>query len=209
MVRGTRVRVPFGTRKVVGTVVQWPADPPESDREIKPIDSVLGHARPLSPALLELTRFLSDYYLCSWGEAIEAALPPEAGPGVQRHAVRRVAGANPAQIPARAVARRRLLEALPADGSPRLLSTLGASERRAIPALRRLGQVELVSQPVTRPAPEEPAAAESGPTPTPAQAAVLQQLTDAGAAREYRPFLLYGATGSGKTEVVSNIFPFF
>ncbi len=201
LVRGTRVRVPFGPRKVVGTVVQWPADPPETDREIKPIDSVLGHTRPLSPELLELTRFLSDYYLCSWGEAIEAALPPESGRGVQRRAARRRGGAHPAALPARALARRRLLQALPADGSPRLLSTLGVSERRAIPALVRLGQVELVSEPVTAAAPEPPAAAEPGPTPTPAQAAVLQPLNEAIAAREYRPFLLYGATGSGKTEV--------
>ena len=201
LARGTRVRVPFGPRKVVGTVVQWPADPPETDREIKPIESVLSHARPLSPELLELTRFLSDYYLCSWGEAIEAALPPDSGRALERPAVRRLGGANPAEIPARAVARRRLIEALPADGAPRLLDTLGASERRAIPALVRLGQVELVSVPRPRPAPEAPVAAESGPVPTRAQAAVLQPLAAAVAAREYRPFLLYGATGSGKTEV--------
>ena len=37
--------------------------------------------------LLELTRFVSDYYLCSWGEAIETALPPDPGPPRGRRVV--------------------------------------------------------------------------------------------------------------------------
>ena len=35
---GARVRVPFGPRKVVGTVVEWPAAAPEEDVATRAID---------------------------------------------------------------------------------------------------------------------------------------------------------------------------
>ena len=199
--RGVRVRVPFGPRKVIGTVVDWPAAPPDPDLEIKPIDSVLGHARPLPQSLLALTRFVSDYYLCSWGEAIEAALPADPGPASNRRAVRRLADRSVDELPVRAVARRRLLAALPADGSPRLLAELGAGERRVVAEMARQGWVEPVDLAPDRVSPEPVGEPEQGPTPTDAQSNVLGQLEPAIAGREYRPFLLYGATGSGKTEV--------
>jgi len=200
---GSRVRVPFGPRKVVGTVVEWPAEPPEPGVEIKAIEAVLGHARPLPPALLELTRFVSDYYLCSWGEAIETALPPDPGAPQSRRLVRRLPAAEPDALPARAAARRRLLEALPADGAPVELQRLGASERRVVGALRELGWVEVIERavPSSEPAELPRAAPEPGPTPTEAQAAVLKKIAPALDAGEYSPFLLFGATGSGKTEV--------
>jgi len=197
---GSRVRVPFGQRKVVGTVVEWPAKPPEPGVKIKSIEAVLGQTRPLPPVLLELTRFVSDYYLCSWGEAIETALPPDPGAPRTRRVVRRLPAADADALPVRAAARRRLLEALPADGAPVELKRLGVSERRAIGALRELGWVEVIERPV-EPVELPASAPEPGPTPTQAQASVLQEIAPALEAGEYRPFLLFGATGSGKTEV--------
>jgi primosomal protein N' (replication factor Y) len=198
---GSRVRVPFGPRKVVGTVVEWPAAPPEPGVAVKPIDTVLTHAGPISPALLELTRFVADYYLCSWGEAIETALPPDAGPRPVRRLARRLPAADPDALSARAVARKRVLAALPADGTLRPLQSFAPTDRRVLRALAKQGWVEIVEQ-AEEAAPEgEPAQPARGPTPTPGQAAVLRELEPALAAREYKPFLLYGATGSGKTEV--------
>jgi primosomal protein N' (replication factor Y) len=200
---GSRVRVSFGPRKLVGTVVEWPAAPPDPGVTIKPIDGVLSHARPLPPALLELTRFVADYYLCSWGEAIETALPPDPGPGPRRRAVRRLSTARPGELPARALARRRLLEALPADGSPRPLASLTPSERRLVRPLAEMGCVEVVDEiaeaaPLAQPLADEP---EAPPHPTPGQAAVLEQIAPALAEGGFNPFLLFGATGSGKTEI--------
>jgi primosomal protein N' (replication factor Y) len=138
---GARVRVPFGRRSVKGTVVEWPAQAPDAGVEVKDFDEALPTSPSLDAHLLELTRFVSDYYLCSWGEAIEAALPPDPP------------------------ARKRAQQPPP--------------EAKAVPAV-----------PPTQ-----------GPPPTPAQAQALATLLPAVAARAFAPFLLWGATGSGKTEV--------
>ena len=139
---GARVRVSLGRRSVKGTIVALPAAAPEPGVPIKDLTEVLSGAPSLDAGLLELTRFVADYYLCSWGEAIEAAMPPDPPP-----------------------------------------------LRRARPPREDDREAGAAGPPV------------AGPSPTPAQAAVLEQLLPAVAARSFAPFLLWGATGSGKTEV--------
>jgi primosomal protein N' (replication factor Y) len=71
---GTRVLVPFGRRKVTGFVV---AATERTDVEgVKPVLDALDLAPVVDPAMLELTRWVADYYLASWGEVLRAALPP-------------------------------------------------------------------------------------------------------------------------------------
>ncbi|HVQ35467.1 MAG TPA: primosomal protein N' [Candidatus Bathyarchaeia archaeon] len=74
---GSRVRVPFGRRSVLGTVVSLAPETPAELVAIREVEETLPSAPALDASLLELTRFVADYYLCSWGEAIEAALPPD------------------------------------------------------------------------------------------------------------------------------------
>ncbi len=197
---GSRVRVPFGARRLSATVVEWPASAPEESRRLREIEAVLGDVPAVGPALLELTRFVAEYYLCSWGDAIAAALPPDPGrPRVARW-VRRAPGASVDALPARATRRRAVLARLPADGTAVPAAGLGAAGRRVLPALLATGAVELVGPP--RVAADEAAEPERpGFRLTGAQQAALEQLVPALEARAYAPFLLYGATGSGKTEV--------
>jgi len=74
---GSRVRVPFGRRTVLGTVVSLAPETPAELVAIREVEETLPSAPALPASLLELTRFVADYYLCSRGEAIEAALPPD------------------------------------------------------------------------------------------------------------------------------------
>lgn len=203
--RGLAVRAPLGPRQVIGHVVEWPARPPADGVDVKPLGAVLDDRPSLDPEILELTRFVSDYYLCSWGEAIETALPPKAPPPSVARMVRRRAGADPGSLPARATALRRVLESLPADGAAVALGRLPERDRRLARDLEARGLVERFERESSEAPSSARDAGSGGPparvTPTAAQARAIEVLAPALERRRYAPFLLYGATGSGKTEV--------
>ncbi len=71
---GARVEVPFRRRILSGVVVRTGAQPPAGSR-VLPIRSALDPEPALPPALLELTRWIADYYVAPWGEVLRAALP--------------------------------------------------------------------------------------------------------------------------------------
>jgi primosomal protein N' (replication factor Y) (superfamily II helicase) len=78
-VPGVRVRVRVGRRRLVGVVVGSEAAAPEGV-EVKPIDDVIDRAPVLEAELLDLARFVADYYFAPLGEVLRgmvpAALPP-------------------------------------------------------------------------------------------------------------------------------------
>ncbi|HMB68480.1 MAG TPA: hypothetical protein VKU85_04190, partial [bacterium] len=79
---GCRVNVPFGARVLTGFVVGF--DPSDAPAELRDVGSVVD-AEPLVDAeLLELTRWIAERTLCSWGEALRAALPGHAPPRRER-----------------------------------------------------------------------------------------------------------------------------
>ena len=130
---GSCVHVSFGRRKLSGFVVGFPDTPP--DAEIKPVESVESDDLSLPAELLELGRWVSDYYLAPLGEVLRAALPAGLG--------------------------KRTPPPLEPDEQPVVVGhKLNARQERAVDVLR-----------------------ESMVADTP------------------RPVLLYGVTGSGKTEV--------
>ncbi|MEO1478160.1 MAG: primosomal protein N' [Bacteroidota bacterium] len=74
-VPGARVLVPFGRRTLTGVVVGRTDEVAEGVK-LKPIADVLDVEAPaLPPALLRLTEWMANYYACSWGEVLRAALP--------------------------------------------------------------------------------------------------------------------------------------
>ena len=73
---GVRVRVPLGERPVTGFVVGLSHGQPDPSFVLKNVAAVLDE-RPVFPQpYLKFTRRLSDYYHSSWGEILEASLPP-------------------------------------------------------------------------------------------------------------------------------------
>ena len=73
LVAGSRVVVPFGRRVETGVVVEL-ADQPDTDATRDILD-VLDDGAAATDELLALTRWVADYYVCGWGEALRAALP--------------------------------------------------------------------------------------------------------------------------------------
>jgi primosomal protein N' (replication factor Y) (superfamily II helicase) len=76
---GARLLVPFGRKLLTGYVVALheEVDPAAGleESEIKEAEELLD-ARPLlTPEVLEVTRWISEYYAAPWGEVLKAALP--------------------------------------------------------------------------------------------------------------------------------------
>jgi len=71
---GARVLVPFGRRKVTGFVVAAGVKPAVAG--VKDIVEALDVAPVVDPPMIELTKWISEYYLASWGEVLRATLPP-------------------------------------------------------------------------------------------------------------------------------------
>lgn len=72
---GCRVVVPFGGRTIVGVVLGPSADLPDV-AEFKEILQVIDPAPALSTQLLDLGRWLADYYVAPLGEVLRSMLPP-------------------------------------------------------------------------------------------------------------------------------------
>jgi primosomal protein N' (replication factor Y) len=71
---GCRAVVPFGRRILTGVIVDYPDDPIPAGHLRDVID--LPDPEPLlSQDILDLTYWIKEYYFCSWGETLKAALP--------------------------------------------------------------------------------------------------------------------------------------
>lgn len=71
---GMRVMVPFGRRTMMGVVVGL-ADS-TALKQTKEVAAVLDAEPKISPAMLEFTRWVAEYYLAGWGEVLPLAFPP-------------------------------------------------------------------------------------------------------------------------------------
>ena len=70
---GQRVLAPFGRRELTGLVVKILDSVP--GLECKDIIDILDDKSLISPELLELTHWMAEYYMCSWGQALTLTLP--------------------------------------------------------------------------------------------------------------------------------------
>ncbi len=79
VVPGALVEVPFGAgnRRMTGVVSEIRADDTEDER-MKPVFSVFGDEPLLSEEMLGLCRFVKEYTLCTFSDAVRAAVPSAA-----------------------------------------------------------------------------------------------------------------------------------
>jgi len=70
---GIQAFVRMRNRRMMGTIVGLSSV--KAVYEVKPIESLVGERPFLDDRMLELTRWMAEYYFCSWGQAIDAALP--------------------------------------------------------------------------------------------------------------------------------------
>src|SRR6266702_1549630 len=70
---GSRVQVPFGPRKVLGCVTALAEE--SAHAKLKPILKVIGAQTLVTPKILKLARWISDYYCCAPETALKSVLP--------------------------------------------------------------------------------------------------------------------------------------
>src|ERR1044071_4117269 len=70
---GSRVKVPFGNRQILGNVTALVKESPHSN--LRPILKVIGGAPLLTPKILKLARWISDYYCCPLEVTLKTTLP--------------------------------------------------------------------------------------------------------------------------------------
>jgi primosomal protein N' (replication factor Y) len=191
---GSRVVVPFGSRRLVGLVVETAADTGIDAGRLKRVEEVLDEAL-LDSELLDLLRWCVRYYAAPPGEIVGHGLPAllrrrRPLPSRRRPWLTLAEPVDDATLK-RAPRQREIAELL-ADG-PRTRSDLLATGARG-DALRRMQDSGAV---VACEPPE--LAASPGPDLNTAQRRALAAILRARAG--FRVLLLAGVTGSGKTEV--------
>jgi primosomal protein N' (replication factor Y) len=206
---GSRVRVPFGRQRLVGVVVDHAAHSDLPPEKLRAVLEVLDTEPVIDGRVLELLQWAAQYYHHPIGEVIAAALPKLARDGAASRATTETWLPTPEGLAAldagqlsRAPRQRELLELLrPAGRTAEELTALRADWRPGMKALVTRGFVCSAEVPSGGPAASDDTALVRAPGPplSPEQAAAVAAI-DAAHAR-YAPFLLYGITGSGKTEV--------
>jgi primosomal protein N' (replication factor Y) (superfamily II helicase) len=192
---GARVLVPFGTKRAVGVVVEVAAGSALAEERLRRVEKILRDAPRLPPEWLDFVRFASDYYHEPYGCALMNALPPrlrgaKAAPEAPRAFALTPAGRDAlATLPARRARQRALLERLAAG--PRDETQLDAPERAQLRRALAEGWIEGA-------APERGAARFIAAHELNAEQA---QAVAAVPAAGFGVTVLFGVTGSGKTEV--------
>ena len=82
---GARVLVPVGRKLVAGFIVglQGDLNPGLDESRVKEIGELVDIAPVVSLEVLELSRWISDYYASPLGEVLKAALPPGSSEGIE------------------------------------------------------------------------------------------------------------------------------
>ena len=203
---GKRVLAPLGTRPDRGWCVALRPEAP--DRPCKPIIRVLDPEPLVNSHLLELTRWMAHYYLCGWGQVLQAIVPA----GVRKRAegppprATWIVATPEADLPAdplKLTPRQREvlthLRLAPAGMEASALLKAMDCSSSVVDGLVSRGYAGKTVRPETMDADKAPGA--RGHALTPEQAGVLASLQPALAGNGFAPFLLLGVTGSGKTEV--------
>jgi primosomal protein N' (replication factor Y) len=94
-------------------VVENAVDDGEAPNELKDLVDVLDRKPAFTEEMLRLTRWISQYYVCSWGEVIKAALPS----GIEHEGIRKIypTGRRP-DLPEGSELEQQVIAALHKDG---------------------------------------------------------------------------------------------
>ena len=207
---GSLVEVPFGTRHTRGYVIGLAGE--SAHDKLKEITRVVGDRPLIAPEILELARWISRYYMAPIEHAVRTVLPsPVRKPGARFKERLHVVPEDKAQqalhvdkLRASHARRAKILDLILAEGEIFLseLTTRAKTTAGTVRKLEEEGFVRIASRAELR----NPLA-DQNVLPTeplelmPQQAGALKAIRASMDTLEPAVILLYGVTGSGKTEI--------
>lgn len=212
---GSRVTVPFRGRDAQAVVIQLLDS--DSGRSLKPLGAVLEGSSLLVDSVLELAKWIADYYNCPLDLALRSVLPTAVRRTAAKHQQRLVVRLTPSQpvgktltpLQVRIVGLLEERGELPLAELIRLAETTAGSVRR----MQALGLLVIAEQRFERDPHRDDLLISTAPLAlNPEQSAAIQLIAtalltagksfpQAGSPRSTPTFLLHGVTGSGKTEI--------
>ena len=225
LVVGSRVRVPVRTRTLLGTVIAV-SDTTDA-RGVRFISELIGDEPPLHPQLIRLAEWMADYYCCPLESALRTVLPTVIRKAEVKHKVRLFAqlAREVSEDEIKALERKApkqagVIVALQEAGKPVLVTELSETcgvAHQTIQTLAKKGWLTIAPEKIDRdPYGREQFVASARLQLNEEQAAVFARVStvieaaaapsaeDDSASEEsskLRPILLFGVTGSGKTEI--------
>ncbi|KAB1855867.1 primosomal protein N' [Acinetobacter tandoii] len=206
---GARVAVPFGSRNLIGVVMQkLTPDTPENPKfKLKPIQALLDDDAILDNKVLTLLTWAAQYYQFPIGEVMQSALPTLLRQGkpydllahmwrlLDQHAEDKIKRSEKQQLAYK------ILKLHPAGTSENILNLAGI-ETATLKALEKKGICEAYLEQKDF-SPQALSLAQMPLTANPDQKHAIQQVLKS--LSSYHAYLLDGLTGSGKTEVYLQI----
>ncbi|MHC1729845.1 MAG: primosomal protein N' [Syntrophobacteraceae bacterium] len=211
---GSRVAVELGKRKVAAIILSVSHVPPELPENVtlRPILHLIDEEPVIPPDLLQLCRWISRYYFYPFGEVLDLVVPLQATETVISashkvsvktvHLVRSISP-DSSRMPEKA---REILRLLVAAGGFLPLRDLRKSCANSDYSLRKLARdgIILIEQAEADPDCGTPVDSRQATPPfelTAHQQESLDEILPLIEMPAFVPFVLYGVTGSGKTEI--------
>ena len=201
---GTRVKVPFGRRQVLGCVTALAEN--SAHDSLKPILKIIGAQSLVTPRVLELARWIADYYCCAPETALKSVLPDavrKEQDGWRERLFARVlpGGEGVENLTKRQAEIYHIIEEHRSIALQELLKLTGTTAQ-TVRRLEDKNLIEIAPQITER----DPYANEQILPTQPLklnadQAVALEKIIGAIDTEAGENFLLHGVTGSGKTEV--------
>lgn len=202
---GSMVRVPLGRQNRIGWIVaKESAASAEFEGDIKEVQEVLGDGPVFHQDTLQLFQWCAEYYGFGLAQVIDTAVPTFVPPRLMRYIS--LAAEPPACVTGRVA--EKIVQTLESNGEAvsirmleQLLNRTGLGP--TISQLVKKGIIHVEDRPETGPQKpvQAPDWAKTGVSLNQFQQESFVEIATAITNDQFSPFLLYGVTGSGKTEV--------
>jgi len=203
---GCRVRVPLRRKSATGTVLDVHEGGQDLGFAVRGVQSLIDPEPLITPNLMKLGKWMSDYYVTPMEQVMRALLPESVRQDVHSEKTRKVVKIKQ---PPDDEEMEKLLKRAPKQHEALLLLkavdegiALADLNSAAVKGLEKKEIVEIIEEAVRRDPDADEEFLESKPLKlNPEQEVVLREVEEMGAVEEKKPLLLLGVTGSGKTEV--------